>query len=246
MAKRFTDTEKWKKPFIRTMKAPYKLLWLYILDECDHAGIWEVDFEVAEIKIGERLNIDFARQSFFGKIIEVNNKWFLPDFIEFQYGELNVLNRAHKSAIEILQRNNLMDSDLKYLFPLKKEVKPLTSPLQAPSQGAMDKDKDKDKELDKDKEGQKKTIIPEEIKPQITAWLDMRRGIKKPATDYALRLAMKELEKLAPGDFEKQIEIINQSIIRSYTDFYPLKSTKNGNHNTAPAIKTGTTYSGLE
>jgi len=50
MAKRFTDTDKWKKTFIRTMKAPYKLLWLYILDECDHAGIWQVDFDVDEIK----------------------------------------------------------------------------------------------------------------------------------------------------------------------------------------------------
>ena len=47
MAKRFTDTDKWKKGFIRNLPAKYKLLWLYILDDCNHAGVWETDFEVA-------------------------------------------------------------------------------------------------------------------------------------------------------------------------------------------------------
>jgi len=68
MAKRFTDTDKWKKPFIRCMKAPYKLLWIYILDECDHAGIWHVDFDVAEIKIGEKLNLEFALNTWFDTV----------------------------------------------------------------------------------------------------------------------------------------------------------------------------------
>jgi len=127
MAKRFTDTDKWKKPFIRSMKAPYKLLWLYILDECDHAGIWQVDLEVAEIKIGEKLNLATAISCFEGKIyvFDSGQKWYIPDFIDFQYGKLNELNRAHNSVINILEKYGLL------------EIKPLTSPLQG------DKDKDK-------------------------------------------------------------------------------------------------------
>jgi len=132
MAKRFTDSTKWNKPFIRAMKAPYKLLWLYILDECDHAGIWQVDFEVAQVKIGEKLNIDIALQQLSGKIYPFDNgeKWFIPDFIDFQYGVLNPENRAHNSVIMLLNKYNL-----------SLHIKPLTSPLQ----GAMDKDKDIDK-----------------------------------------------------------------------------------------------------
>lgn len=138
MAKRFTDTEKWKKPFLRNMKASYKLLWLYLLDECDHAGIWQVDFDVAQIKIGERLDEQKALQYFANKIAVIANgeKWLIPDFLDFQYGVLNPENRAHASVITQLQRYDLLDSDLK--------IKPLASPLQ----GTMDKDKDmvKDKE----------------------------------------------------------------------------------------------------
>ena len=56
MAKRFTDTDKWKKGFIRNLPSKYKLLWLYILDDCNHAGIWDTDFEVASIRIGSKIN----------------------------------------------------------------------------------------------------------------------------------------------------------------------------------------------
>jgi len=137
MAKRFTDTGKWNKPFLRGMKAPYKLLWIYILDECNHAGIWEIDFEVAQIKIGEKLNKETAHQYFNGQILEFDNKWFIYNFIEFQYGELNPVNRAHNSVIQLLTK-----------YGIDWKIKPLTSPLQ----GCKDKEKDKDMELVKDKE----------------------------------------------------------------------------------------------
>jgi len=147
MAKRFTDSEKWKKPFIRNMKAPYKLLWLYILDECDHAGIWQIDLEVAQIKIGERLSLDLALQYLGPKILQIEGgeKWFIYDFIEFQYGALNPDNRAHNSVINLLNK-----------YQIDYKNKPLISPLQ----GAMDKDKDKDKDMvkDKDKEIKKEKL----------------------------------------------------------------------------------------
>jgi hypothetical protein len=158
MAKRFTDTEKWKKPFIRTMKAPYKLLWLYILDECDHAGIWQVDPEVAQLKIGEKIKLSEALNSLSSKIIVFagGEKWFIPDFIDFQYGKLNPENRAHNSVIQILMKYNLLDGD----------YKPLTSPLQ----GAMDKDMDMDKDKDKDKYLGTVTIV-EEGKPKTKQFI---------------------------------------------------------------------------
>lgn len=108
MAKRFTDTEKWKKPFIRGLEGAYKLLWFYILDDCDHAGIWQVDFEVARIRIGEQVDKETAKKLFSDRVIEFAPfKWFLPDFIFFQYGELSEKNRMHKSVIDILTKNKL-------------------------------------------------------------------------------------------------------------------------------------------
>lgn len=141
MPKRYTDTDKWKKPFIRSLEAPYKLLWFYILDDCDHAGIWHVDFEVAEIRTGCKFSKDEAIEIFAGRIeiLGKGDKWFLRDFISFQYGTLNEKNKVHSSVINILKKYNI-DTN-----------KDLGSPLE----GAKDKVKEKDKEQDKDKDKDK-------------------------------------------------------------------------------------------
>lgn len=150
MAKRFTDTDKWKKPLLRTMQAPYKLLLLYILDDCDHAGIWQVDLDVAALRIGEKLDHKEAISALGKLIVEVENgeKWFIPSFIEFQYGVLNFENRVHESVINILSKYGLH------------EKKPLASPLY----GAIDKDKDKYLEKDKEKESRARPKDKEVVK----------------------------------------------------------------------------------
>jgi hypothetical protein len=110
MAKRMTDTDKWKKRFVRELSPQHKLLWFYILDDCNHAGIWEVDLEVASIRVGFELSHDNLPSSFGEKVISFDggDKWFIPDFIDFQYGELNPNSNVHKSVIQLLERYNLM------------------------------------------------------------------------------------------------------------------------------------------
>jgi hypothetical protein len=109
MAKRMTDTDKWKKGFVRELTPQHKLLWFYILDDCNHAGIWEVDIEVASIRVGENLIYDMLPQSFLDKIVifDDGDKWFIPDFIEYQYGELNQNSNVHKSVLNLLNKYNL-------------------------------------------------------------------------------------------------------------------------------------------
>ena len=98
MAKRFTDTDKWKKGFMRSLPAKYKLLWLYMLDDCNHAGVWETDFEVASIRIGSKISEKDAAKVF------ARNKWFIPKFIDFQYGTLNENSRPHQAVIKLLDK----------------------------------------------------------------------------------------------------------------------------------------------
>ena len=56
MAKRFIDTKIWDKQWFRKLTARKKLLWLYIITKCDHAGIWDADFEAASFFIGETVS----------------------------------------------------------------------------------------------------------------------------------------------------------------------------------------------
>ncbi len=149
MAKRFSDTEKWKKQWIRKLPKDYKLLWIYILDDCNHAGIWDVDLEVAELRLGIEVSDANALRYFGDKVVAIDNgvKWFIPGFIDFQYGQLNSNNKLHNSVINLLKKDGVFDG--------------LTSPLQ----GAKDKEKEKDKDKERDKE--KNKVKKRFIKPTI-------------------------------------------------------------------------------
>ena len=149
MAKRFTDTGKWKKKWIRELSPEMKLFWFYLLDNCDHAGIWEVDIDLAAFQIGIELDESTILNTFNRKIVSFKpGKWFIPKFIDYQYGELNKSNRAHLSVIKILTKYKL--------------YKGLTRGLQDP----MDMDMDMDKV--KDKEGKKEQL--ETIKSNLSAY----------------------------------------------------------------------------
>lgn len=119
-----TDAEKWKNKFFRSLPTEYKLFWIYILDECDHAGIWHIDQEVAEIKLGIKLSLEKARGLFTGRVVEFDNgnKWFIPDFLTFQYGQLDPANKMYKSIIPTLEKDNLM-GHISPIYGVKDKVK---------------------------------------------------------------------------------------------------------------------------
>ena len=109
MAKRFTDTDKWKKGFMKSLSTKYKLLWLYIVDDCNHAGVWETDFEVASIRIGSKISENEAIKHFAEhiRIFDNGDKWFIPKFIDFQYGQLNSNSRPHQAVIKLIEKYDL-------------------------------------------------------------------------------------------------------------------------------------------
>lgn len=196
MAKRFTDTEKWKKPFIRSLKAPYKLLWLYICDDCDHSGIWQVDMEVAEIRIGEKLNEQKAIECFAEKIILLDNgsKWFIPSFVEFQYPSgLSENNKAHAGIIKNLDKyKNQIDT-----------FKPLTSPLQ----GDMVMDKDMVMDMVKVKDKVKVEILDQKFE-DWWLWYDYKISKEK---------AKKSWNKLTESEKDLALQTV-QAYVESTPD----------------------------
>ena len=90
MAKRFIDTKMWDKAWFRRLTPKYKAVWLYLLTRCDHAGIWDADWEAAEFLIGEKVTYEELPAEIKSKLkyIEGENQYFIPSFVEFQYGEL--------------------------------------------------------------------------------------------------------------------------------------------------------------
>lgn len=231
MSKRFTDTEKWNKRFIRGLKPAYKLLWLYLTDSCNHAGIWDVDFDVAKLKIGMPISEQEAIKQFKEKITVFDNgaKWFIPSFIEFQYGELSEMNRAHTKIIFLLKKFNLINE----------ENKPLTSPLTSPLQGGKDmyKEEYKDKEEEKDKggmgENSNKVTFPfssENFMYVWGIWINYKKSqFRFEYKDNAgQQAALNKLVRLSNGREDIAIKIIEESISNGWKGFFELKENNNG------------------
>jgi len=230
MAKRFTDTNKYKKPFIRGLQGAYKLLWDYLYHDCDHAGIWIVDFEIAQLYIGSDMpvnKIDALKYFNNGekRIIEIDKgkKWFIPSFIEFQYGILNEQNRAHNAVINILKKYNLYKN------------KPHKSPLE----GAKDKDKDMVKDMD----------IKEGFGEIFLKWLHYKRKRGESYKDKdSCQLAINKLLKLSEGKIEIAEKVVDQSMAQNWAGLFELKEEIKGGQKKEeiPAYKTFTYEQMLE
>ena len=133
MAKRFIETDIWKKKWFRKLPSNVKLFYFYMLTTCDHAGMYDVDLELAEFQIAMDIDEKDILEHI-GEHIDIvkDDKWFIKKFPEFQYGVLNPNVKAHASVIKILEKNKCLEG--------------LGNPLE------RGKDKDKDKVKDKNKE----------------------------------------------------------------------------------------------
>lgn len=112
MAKRFTDTGKWKRPWFRALSMQAKVLWQYICDDCDHAGIWIADFDLVTFQVGFRVDEAILKRLLGTKIVRLNGeKFFIPSFFEFQYAETKDGFKAKQSALKILKSFGLTEPD---------------------------------------------------------------------------------------------------------------------------------------
>ena len=111
MAKRFTDTDKWKKTWFRKLGPKVQHIWNYLCDSCDHAGIWEVDLGLLEFQTGVKISLEEIAAVFRGKVhvFDHGSKLWVIPFFDFQYGESKAEFKARISALKRLQKFNLAD-----------------------------------------------------------------------------------------------------------------------------------------
>ena len=112
MAKRFTDTMKWNEDWFLELSTSNKLFWIYVCDNCDHAGIYKLNKRMFELLIGAKINTDDFLTTINAEkdriILLDNGKWYITKFIEFQYGPtLNPNNRVNKTILKLLKDNNI-------------------------------------------------------------------------------------------------------------------------------------------
>jgi len=117
MAKRLSDTEKWMDSWFRRLPTNGKILWLYILDRCDIAGVWEVDYDLFSLLSGVPITAQEA-ESMLGERIHFfddGRKVWVRKFIDFQNGPLR--EESESKIIQLIIRT-LKAHDLWVLYSM--------------------------------------------------------------------------------------------------------------------------------
>ena len=220
MAKRFTDTAKWKDTWFQDLPAKYKLFWIYLLDECDAAGLWKPNIRLATFQIGEPFEEAELKRVFCDRItITESGYWFITKFINFQYGELSESSKPHLSIIKILHSHKIKGYP-KGIHTLQEKEK------------EKDKEKDSGEKEVKEKEGESKSrtktktayraedeSLPHggEFPAAWAEWCKHRRESRKPITPTAAR---QQLSDLGGMDVERAVAAIKHSIAGGYQGIF--------------------------
>lgn len=177
---KFTNAAKYRTEWFGNLPPRLKLLWYYLNDVCDHAGVWERNFKLLNYEIGETGNPytpeDLVQLG--ERIIQFSeNKYLLRDYLveqnpgglrledsEDEKGRKTGFSRIHRSYLKVIESHGLIyNPETKKAEPqnLNSVQYPIErSQIAYPTESHRLKDKEKDKDTDKESKerGAGKTI----------------------------------------------------------------------------------------
>lgn len=113
----------------------------------------------------------------------------------------------------------------------RQDIKKCNADIQNLKESNTDNNTDNNTDIKASKKEEKRTTYDEiikrytgneELESSLIEFVKMRKMLKKPLTNGALKMALNKLDRLSTNDSEK-IEIVNQSVMNSWLGFYELK-----------------------
>jgi hypothetical protein len=164
MAKRLTDSNKWNDNWFTDLPADMKLVWLYILDTCDHAGVYKVSMKLLRFQTGTERTEEEIINYLKDRIYIADDKWFIPKFITFQYKNFFTSKTpAIVSARELLVNHNIIQPNDNTLPTLNKGLSNDSLTLIEPLSNDYIRTKDMDKDIDKAKDNVEDIVLSNDI-----------------------------------------------------------------------------------
>jgi len=154
MAQRFTDSNKWLDNWFSNLPNDYKIVWLYLLDTCDNAGIFQINIRLLNFNCSINITENELLETFKSRITKFDtDKCIINKFCIFQYGPdfLNSKNKAVISAIKKLIVAGLLDVDDNGIYTPKIVFDNSIDTLSIPYQKTIDTPKEQEEDKAKDK-----------------------------------------------------------------------------------------------
>lgn len=155
MSKRFIDTNLFSDEWFSELSTEQKLVFIYLICNCDHAGIYKLNRRLAEFQTGLS-NFESILCTMSEYVLKIDSYiYFMPKFLKFQYPDFPKSGvKQQDSAVKLLKRNKISSEILKTYLRLGDEFI-----------NSYDNDNDNDNELKGSAEGKiKRPTIHEVIK----------------------------------------------------------------------------------
>ncbi len=143
MAKRLTDTEKWKDDWYISLPNDDKIVWQWLVDNCSHAGVCKSSIGLLNLMCRVNYTEEEMLKKMSGRVIRVPSGSFIPKFIKFQYTTLFSLKPVIVSVVKELFQCNLIGIIPKSFGD---NYNIISESFENHCQMIKDKDKDKDKD----------------------------------------------------------------------------------------------------
>lgn len=113
MAKRFISTELFDDDWFMELSVPAKLLWVYFITKCDHAGMIKYNQKLCKFQTGIN-SLDTVIKELSKRLVRVDQElFFIPKFLIFQYpGFPKSKAPQQQGAIKLLERYGLYSNGL--------------------------------------------------------------------------------------------------------------------------------------
>ncbi len=175
----------------------YKIVWLYLLDTCDNAGIFQINIRLLNFNCSTTITEEELLKTFNGRITKFDtDKCIINKFCIFQYGPdfLNSKNKAVISAIKKLIIAGLLDIDSNGIYTPKIVFDNSIDTLSIPYTKSIDTPKDKEQVKDIDK-FQDKEIDKEEMEYIEYVAKEENWDTKAEREDYLANIITASLDK---------------------------------------------------
>ena len=199
MAKRFTDKNKWEDEWYSSLDNDSKIVWEYLLDKCDHAGVGRPNLRLLNFCCNTQWDLSKLKLVFCNRVDFNETFYFIVKYLKFQYPRgLN----SNKPAI-ISVRNILKERGLYEEVSNKYGNDYLMIDESLLNSSATIKDKDKDKDKDKNKDTDKDKLVFDEARK---LYRGTKRGIDPEWKNFKKKFpAWKTILPLLKPAIEKQI-----------------------------------------
>lgn len=211
--KRFTQTERWDDPWFRRLSPSAKLLWCWMCDKCDQAGVIDPDMDLASFQIGAKVGPSHILELGDRASLLSSGKLLLVKFIGFQYGKLSENCKPHAPVFALLSRHKLFIDDA------------ITKPIEGYPENpeafqrlvVKEKEKEQDKEKEKDSEP---PFTSDAFTTKWKEWEKHRREKRSALTESARKAQFLMLGKMTEVE---AIQCLTYSITGGYAGLFPVK-----------------------